>query len=61
MLTYFLKRMLVGIYRKLKEANHIIQIKSEQLLAMNKSKDQLFRIIGHDLRTPFHQLRTWLI
>lgn len=23
---------------------------------MNQSKDDLFRIIGHDLRTPFYQL-----
>ena len=58
LLAYFSQRMLVGIYRKLKKANHIIQVKNEELSAMNKSKDQLFRIIGHDLRTPFFQLRS---
>ena len=27
-----------------------------QLSAINKSKDRLFQIIGHDLRTPFNQI-----
>lgn len=58
LLAYFSQRILINIYRKLKRANTIIQIKNEELSAMNQSKDQLFRIIGHDLKTPFHQLQS---
>ncbi|WP_344930027.1 HAMP domain-containing sensor histidine kinase [Aquimarina addita] len=57
LLAYFSQRMLVRLYRKLKEANKIIQVKNEELSEINQSKDRLFRIIGHDLRTPFHQLQ----
>ncbi|WP_299434841.1 HAMP domain-containing sensor histidine kinase [uncultured Aquimarina sp.] len=58
LMAYFCQRMLVQLSRKVKEANRLISIKNEELKEMNQSKDDLFRIIGHDLRTPFYQLRS---
>jgi len=43
---------------KMKKANGVIRKQNEELTEMNQSKDQLFRIIGHDLRTPFFQLKS---
>ncbi|MBQ4820858.1 HAMP domain-containing sensor histidine kinase [Aquimarina sp. MMG016] len=57
LMAYFSQRLLVKLSRKVKEANTLIRIKNEELREMNESKDELFRIIGHDLRTPFHQLK----
>ncbi|MHA7056410.1 sensor histidine kinase [Aquimarina sp. M1] len=57
LMAYFCQRVLVQLSRKVKEANRLISIKNEELKEMNQSKDDLFRIIGHDLRTPFYQLR----
>lgn len=45
-----------SLYRKIKEARAINERQNQELMKMNKAKDHLFRIIGHDLRTPFHQL-----
>jgi len=56
LMAFFSQRMLVKLSRKLKEANKLISLKNEKLREMNQSKDDLFRIIGHDLRTPFYQL-----
>ncbi|WP_109302456.1 sensor histidine kinase KdpD [Aquimarina sp. AU474] len=58
LMAYFCQRTLVILSRKVKEANRLISIKNEELKEMNQSKDDLFRIIGHDLRTPFYQLRS---
>ncbi|WP_298310527.1 HAMP domain-containing sensor histidine kinase [uncultured Aquimarina sp.] len=58
LMAYFCQRLLVQLSRKVKEANRLISIKNEELKEMNQSKDDLFRIIGHDLRTPFYQLRS---
>jgi len=58
LMAYFCQRLLVQLSRKVKEANRLISIKNEELKEMNHSKDDLFRIIGHDLRTPFYQLRS---
>ena len=58
LLVFFSQRMLVQIYKKLKYASKIIQFKNEELSKMNIAKDQIFKIIGHDLRTPFHQVNS---
>ena len=58
LLVFFSQRMVVQIYKKLKYANKIIQFKNEELSKMNLAKDQIFKIIGHDLRTPFHQVQS---
>ena len=57
LMAYFSQRLLIQLSRKVKEANALIRIKNDELREMNESKDQLFKIIGHDLRTPFHQLK----
>ena len=56
LLVFLSQRMLVQLYRNLKNANAIIQLKNEELSKINLAKDQIFKIIGHDLRTPFHQV-----
>lgn len=56
LMAFFCQRILVKLSRELKEANRLISIKNDKLREMNQSKDDLFRIIGHDLRTPFYQL-----
>ena len=37
-----------------KKAEAIIQLRNEQLLAVNAEKDKFFSIIAHDLRSPFN-------
>lgn len=44
------------LYREVKKARAANEEQNAELKRMNNAKDQLFRIIGHDLRTPFHQL-----
>lgn len=58
LLVFFSQRMLVQLYQNLKKASEIIQLKNEELSKMNLAKDQIFKIIGHDLRTPFHQVNS---
>jgi signal transduction histidine kinase len=43
--------------RILANQNHVILDQKEQLSALNKTKDKLFSIIGHDLRSPINSLR----
>ncbi|MEW7290109.1 sensor histidine kinase [Aquimarina sp. 2304DJ70-9] len=57
-MSYASQSAFVKLAQKLKEANILIKEKNEELKKMNRAKDQLFRIIGHDLRTPFFQLKS---
>ncbi len=57
-MTYASQSAFVRLSQKVKEANILIKEKNEELKKMNLAKDQLFRIIGHDLRTPFFQLKS---
>ena len=54
--AYFGQKAVVGLYSKIKETNILVNVQNEELKAINHSKDQLLKIIGHDLKTPFHQL-----
>ncbi|MBW1297508.1 sensor histidine kinase [Aquimarina litoralis] len=55
-IAYAGKKFVQSLFKKIKAANILIEQQNTELKKMNASKDQLFRIIGHDLRTPFHQL-----
>ncbi|GAA3519593.1 hypothetical protein GCM10022393_37260 [Aquimarina addita] len=56
-LAYVSQRAFIHVRRKGRNALDLVNIQNEELKAMNVFKDQLFRIIGHDLRTPFYQLK----
>ncbi len=56
-LAYRGQRAFAKLSKKMKEANAVIRKQNEDLKKMNNAKDQLFNIIGHDLRTPFFQLK----
>lgn len=58
LLVFFSQRMLVKLYKKVKDATKIIEFKNAELNKINLAKDQIFKIIGHDLRTPFHQVQS---
>ena len=58
LMVFFSQNMLVKLYRNLKNANDIIKVKNEELHKINLAKDQVFKIIGHDLKTPFHQVHS---
>lgn len=55
-IAYAGKKFVQSLFKKIKAANILIERQNGELKKMNASKDQLFRIIGHDLKTPFHQL-----
>lgn len=55
-LAYAGQSFVKSLFKKIKSARALIEKQNNELKKMNAEKDQLFRIIGHDLRTPFHQL-----
>ena len=55
-IAYAGQKFVYSLFKKIKSARALIEEQNEELKKVNASKDQLFRIIGHDLRTPFHQL-----
>jgi len=56
-LSYITQRSFAKLSRKVKEAHVLIRKQNKDLREMNRAKDELFKIIGHDLRTPFFQLK----
>lgn len=56
LMAYISQKAVMHLYKKLKTANILVNVQNEELLAINQSKDDLFKIIGHDLKTPFYQL-----
>lgn len=55
-LAYAGQSFVKSLFEKIKSARALIEKQNNELKKINAEKDQLFRIIGHDLRTPFHQL-----
>lgn len=55
-MTYILHDKFLELNANLRAANAKILHQNDELKKLNASKNQLFRIIGHDLRTPFAQL-----
>ncbi|AGA77163.1 sensor histidine kinase [Echinicola vietnamensis] len=51
-----LQKALMELRENLAGANAEIAKNNKKLIEVNKQKDQLFRIIGHDIRTPFNQI-----
>lgn len=44
------------VHNQLNNANEQISRQNRELKALNTSKDELFRILGHDLKTPYAQM-----
>jgi signal transduction histidine kinase len=59
--VYVIIVVLVLMYKydfmKLNSQRHVIQSQSENLRALNNTKDRLFSIIAHDLRSPLSSLK----
>jgi len=55
-MAYISQKAVLQLYKKITHANILVNVQNEELHAINQSKDELFKIIGHDLKTPFHQL-----
>ena len=48
-------------YRRKNAQNRVIIAQREELDALNRTKDQLFSIVAHDLRSPVQTLRAMLV
>lgn len=60
LMLYISQKVFVKLRNRMHHANNVITMQNEKLEEMNRYKDQLFSIIGHDLRTPFHQLKSFV-
>ena len=56
LLGYKLNRIFFDLNQQVAEANALIQSQNEDLMRANAAKDQLFEILGHDLKAPFFHL-----
>ncbi len=56
LLGYKLNRIFLDLNIQVAEANELIQSQNEDLKRANEAKDQLFEILGHDLKAPFFHL-----
>ena len=50
----------IRLNKNIHNAHEYITLQNTELKKNNESKNQLFKIIGHDLKTPFSQLRSLL-
>lgn len=53
---YLVYDLLGKMNAKLVKANDKISLQNIELQNVNRSKDELFRILGHDLKTPYAQM-----
>ena len=60
LLLYRANRRLSGAIDKLEDQNMVIQEQHDELEALNASKDELFAVIGHDLRGPVGNIKMLL-
>jgi len=60
LLLYRTNRRLSGAIDKLEDQNTVIQEQHDELEALNASKDELFAVIGHDLRGPVGNIKMLL-
>ena len=60
LLGYKLNRIFFDLNQQVAEANALIQSQNEDLMRANAAKDQLFEILGHDLKAPFFHLSALL-
>ena len=60
LLLYRANRRLSGAIDKLEDQNTVIQEQHDELEALNASKDELFAVIGHDLRGPVGNIKMLL-
>lgn len=56
LLGYKLNRIFLDLNHQVADANALIQTQNENLTRANAAKDQLFEILGHDLKAPFTAL-----
>ncbi|MFT5511908.1 MAG: two-component system sensor histidine kinase/response regulator [Bacteroidia bacterium] len=60
LLGYKLNRIFYDLNQQVADANALIQAQNEDLTRANAAKDQLFEILGHDLKVPFFHLSALL-
>ena len=60
LLGYKLNRIFFDLNQQVSDANALIQTQNEDLMRANAAKDQLFEILGHDLKAPFFHLSALL-
>lgn len=60
LLGYKLNRIFFDLNHQVTAANALIQTQNENLKRANAAKDQLFEILGHDLKAPFFHLSALL-
>lgn len=60
LLGYKLNRIFFDLNHQVADANKLIQDQNENLMRANAAKDQLFEILGHDLKAPFFHLSALL-
>ena len=58
LIGYRIHHFLNNVMVNLNLANQKIETQKKELQALNTSKDELFRILGHDLKSPLHQMTT---
>ncbi len=55
-LSLFVSFSIIYLYVKINKANKKLKTANEELLLLNQDKEKFFRIISHDLRSPFHPI-----
>ncbi|WP_103069925.1 sensor histidine kinase [Aquimarina sediminis] len=56
LIGYLIQLKFIKLTKTIKKVNTEVKRKNIELYKINNAKDHLFKIIGHDLKTPFAQL-----